>query len=702
MNVVTRNAPSDRREKAAGGLETPLRELPGVSLEAVALVAKAIGIKGAPVTVGDVLRIRPREIVRVLHTTLSGVRASSYERVAVALRRRKIWFESGDNPGTVVTCVDENGEQVDLKFHGIWREAAAKLLPATSSFFAVGKVTVYGTRRLMRGPDIWRSKPPEILPRYWLTEGLTAEAMWTVVGECLSVADQARDPLPSDLVAKFRTLRRAFHEIHRPGSLDALDPAGPAVQRLALDELAWRIAQQTRPRPASTGNTPRAGDGRLVTAIRDALPFALTPGQYAAVADILNDLRSASPMRRLLMGDVGSGKTIVALLAMAAVVEVGRQAAMMAPTEILASQHFGRLRPVAEAVGLRVGLLTGSTKAADRWATLAALAVGEIDIVFGTQALIQKGVQFRDLGLAVVDEQHRFGVKQRHALAQMGTQVDQLALTATPSPRSLALAEFGDVDVSELRDKPPGRQPIDTRSVSLERLDEVVDALGRTIATGARVFWVCPLVDKSEKSDIGAATERYQALRQVFGDRVGLVHGKMAGRDKDAAMAAFARGDTDILVATTVIEVGVDVPEATVMVIEHAERFGLAQLHQLRGRVGRGTEKSNCLLLYQPDCSDTARARIDTLRRTEDGFEIAEEDLRLRGEGDVLGSSQSGKSPWAFFDPAAHKDLALPARIYARAIARRSASAPVPSLTHQRRGERGDSARGDQGQPWPA
>ncbi|MGL4444512.1 MAG: ATP-dependent DNA helicase RecG, partial [Alsobacter sp.] len=373
-----------------------------------------------------------------------------------------------------------------------------------------------------------------------------------------------------------------------------------------------------------------------------ALPYSLTGAQATAVGEIRRDLAAPERMLRLLQGDVGAGKTVVALLAMAVAVEAGAQAAMMAPTEILARQHFERLRPVAEAAGLRVGLLTGRDKGAARQKTLAALEEGGIDIVFGTHALFQEGVQFRDLGLAVVDEQHRFGVHQRLALSRKGDSVDVLVMTATPIPRTLVLSYFGDMDVSVLRDKPAGRQPIDTRSVSLDRLDEVVGAVGRAIATGARVYWVCPLVDESEELDVAAANERHETLRQVFGARVGLVHGKMPGRDKDAAMTAFARGDTDILVATTVIEVGVDVPEATVMVIEHAERFGLAQLHQLRGRVGRGTGRSTCLLLYKPGLGETARARIETLRRTEDGFEIAEEDLRLRGEGDVLGTRQSG------------------------------------------------------------
>jgi len=314
----------------------------------------------------------------------------------------------------------------------------------------------------------------------------------------------------------------------------------------------------------------------------------------------------------------------------------------MAPTEILARQHFDRMRPLAEAAGLRIALLTGRDKAAERSRTLAALDAGGIDLAVGTHALVQEGVAFRDLGLAVVDEQHRFGVHQRLALAGKGAAVDILAMTATPIPRTLALAYFGDMDLSALTEKPPGRTPIDTRAIPLERIGDVVAAIGRAIASGARAYWVCPLVEESEALDVAAAQERAEALRALFGADVDLLHGRMKGADKDAAMERFQRGESKVLVATTVIEVGVDVPEATVMVIEHAERFGLAQLHQLRGRVGRGAGRSTCLLLYKAPLGEVARARLEILRETEDGFRIAEEDLRLRGEGEVLGARQAG------------------------------------------------------------
>jgi ATP-dependent DNA helicase RecG len=347
-------------------------------------------------------------------------------------------------------------------------------------------------------------------------------------------------------------------------------------------------------------------------------------------------------MLRLLQGDVGSGKTVVALAAAAAVIEAGRQAAFMAPTEILARQHLATVAPLAEAAGIRVAILTGRERGPARKEVLDRLALGDIDLLLGTHALFQEDVVFHDLAVAIVDEQHRFGVHQRLALTQKGDAVDVLVLTATPIPRTLVITFFGDMDISELREKPPGRQPIDTRAIPLSRVEEVEDAVGRVLMDGKRAYWVCPLVDESEKSDLAAAQARFEELRKKFGGQVDLVHGRMKGDEKDAAMARFAAGETRLLVATTVIEVGVDVPEATIMVVEHAERFGLAQLHQLRGRIGRGPGASTCLLLYKAPLGETAKARLAILRQTEDGFRIAEEDLRLRGEGDVLGTRQSG------------------------------------------------------------
>jgi ATP-dependent DNA helicase RecG len=413
------------------------------------------------------------------------------------------------------------------------------------------------------------------------------------------------------------------------------------------------------------------GDGRYARAIESALPFRLTRAQQRTLDEIRADLASEQRMLRLVQGDVGSGKTVVAALAIASVAETGRQSALMAPTEILARQHYDRLTPTLASAGLRVALLTGRAKPSERAALHAAIGAGEVDVVIGTHALVQSDLAFHDLGLAVVDEQHRFGVEQRLALGAKGDAVDVLVMTATPIPRTLALTAFGDMDCSALDEKPPGRTPISTRALPAERIDEVIAGLRRALAEGARAYWVCPLVEENEELDLSAAQARHADLSKLFGAAVGLVHGRMKGGEKDAVMEAFQRGEVKILVATTVIEVGVDVPEATIMVIEHAERFGLAQLHQLRGRVGRGSGKSSCLLLYKGPLSEAAKARLMIIRQTEDGFRIAEEDLRLRGEGEILGVRQAGLPSFRLADLSAHARLLAVARDDAELILRR-------------------------------
>jgi len=417
----------------------------------------------------------------------------------------------------------------------------------------------------------------------------------------------------------------------------------------------------------STGRSLK-GNGSLRKMAAAALPFQLTQSQQSVLNDIDQDMASTERMVRLVQGDVGSGKTIVAFFAMLNAVESEAQAALMAPTEILARQHFKSLQALADAADITMEVLTGRDKGKEREAKLEGIRRGYVHIIIGTHAIFQESVEFDNLGLVIVDEQHRFGVHQRIALADKGPRPDTLVMTATPIPRTLALTAYGDMEVSAITEKPPGRKPIATRTIPIERLDDVIAAVQRALAKDEQVYWVCPLVEESEKLPLMAAEERYKILRNHFGDRVGIVHGRMDSDEKDAIMTAFYRGDLGVLIATTVIEVGVDAPNATAIVIEHAERFGLAQLHQLRGRVGRGDKAGACLLLYKGPLGKTAKARLNILRDTEDGFKIAEEDLRLRGAGDVLGTAQSGFPQFRLADVSVHGELLAAARDDAKLI----------------------------------
>jgi ATP-dependent DNA helicase RecG len=575
-----------------------------------------------------------------------------------------------------VLVEDETGDVLLVFFlaNHHWIETS---LPKGATRWVSGKLELWEGHRQIVHPDhvldqegIVKMLPVE--PVYHSTEGLSQKTISKAVNAALAnlpnLPEWQGKPVP-DIPAAL-SFGLALRDIHRPATPQAIAPESPARLRLAFDELlASQVALALmRSRIKRARGRSSVGDGHIREKIAASLPFALTNSQRFALNEINADLAAPNRMLRLLQGDVGSGKTLVALFAMAAAVEAGRQAALMAPTELLARQHYQTLIKFGQAAGLRLALLTGRDTAAERATTLAGLADGSIDIVAGTHALFQDEVVFRDLGLAVIDEQHRFGVHQRLALGKKGKAADILVMTATPIPRTLVLTYFGDMDVSNLREKPGGRQPVETRAMPLERLDELLARLQRALSNGARVFWVCPLVEENEALDAAAAQDRFLNLQGVFGNKVGLVHGKMKGREKDGAMAAFAEGATQILVATTVIEVGVDVPQATIVVIEHAERFGLAQLHQLRGRVGRGAGKSSCLLLYRAPLGETAKARIAIMRETDDGFRIAEEDLRLRGEGDVLGTKQSGLPGFRLADLSAHGTLLAAARDEARQV----------------------------------
>ena len=469
--------------------------------------------------------------------------------------------------------------------------------------------------------------------------------------------------------------------MHTPNGLSDLDPTTPERRRLAFDELlASQLALAlARARMRKVKGRTLKGDGKLRAKALAALHFTLTKSQTTALAEIFADMAAPERMLRLLQGDVGAGKTLVAFFAMLNAIECGAQAALMAPTEVLARQHAAALKPLAEAAGVSLALLTSREKGREREVLLDDLSAGTLKILIGTHALIGETVVFKDLGLVVVDEQHRFGVHQRLALSAKGAlPADILVMTATPIPRTLALTAYGDMDMSRLTEKPAGRKPIATRAIPLSRLDEVTDAIERSIAGGERIFWVCPLVEENEDLDLTAAQERFDILQAAFGSAVRLIHGRMKPTEKDEAIGDFRSGKAQILVATTVIEVGVDVPDATIIVIEHAERFGLAQLHQLRGRVGRGAKPSTCLLLYQAPLGETARARLDCLRTTEDGFVIAEEDLRLRGAGELLGQRQSGEPGFRLADLEVHRDLVEPARDDARLIVARDADLKTP------------------------
>jgi len=523
-------------------------------------------------------------------------------------------------------------------------------------------------------------------PVYPLTAGVAPRLLARLIDDAVGRAPELPEWLDPAYQARqgWTGWRTALRQLHQPQGPPDLEPHAPHRARLAYDEL---LANQlalllVRRRLKRRVGRPLQGDGRLRDALLKQLPWPLTGAQTMAVAEIAGDMASGNRMLRLLQGDVGSGKTMVALFAMLVAVEAGAQAALMAPTEILARQHAESLRAYAEALGLKLGLLTGRDKGRARAALLEDLAEGRVHILVGTHALFQSDVAFHDLGLAVIDEQHRFGVSQRLLMSAKGEAADMLVMTATPIPRTLSLTAYGDMDVSKLAEKPPGRRPVDTRLIPAERLLEVIQAVERKISAGERVYWVCPLVEESEAVDLQAAAERHSALRESLEPRlgpvIGLVHGQMPSAEKDAAMEAFVRGDTKLLVATTVIEVGVDVPEATLIVIEHAERFGLAQLHQLRGRVGRGGRPGACLLMYYGRPGETARARLTIMKETDDGFRIAEEDLRLRGAGELLGTRQSGLPDFRLADLAQHGDLLAAARDDARLILERDADLQTP------------------------
>ncbi len=553
-----------------------------------------------------------------------------------------------------------------------------KILPTGARRLVSGKVELFDGLAQMVHPDHVLEpgevdEIPDFEPVYPLTAGITQKMMGKAVASALTRVPELAEWIDPAQKAQagWPDWHAAVAAAHAPVDMGDLSAAHPARERLAYDEfmahqmtLALARSMLRRAKGRET-----VGTGAMQAKVLDALPYALTGAQTRAISEIAADMALPSRMNRLLQGDVGAGKTLVALKALLIAVEAGGQGVMMAPTSILAQQHLGGLKPLTDAAGVVIEILTGRDKGAERREKLAALKRGDIQILVGTHAVFQADVEFADLRLAIVDEQHRFGVRQRLELGKKGERTDVLVMTATPIPRSLELAQYGDMDVSVLDEKPPGRKPITTALVNTGRMNEVVDHLRKAIAEGRQAYWVCPLVEESESVDLSSAEERFKRLRAALGEgNVGLVHGQMPPDEKDAAMGAFQRGETAVLVATTVIEVGVDVPNASIMVIERAESFGLAQLHQLRGRVGRGTAQSTCLLMYQAPLSEGGERRLTTMRDTEDGFRISEVDLEMRGAGDLIGTAQSGLPRFRVADMEAQAALMAVAQSDARKL----------------------------------
>ena len=625
-------------------------------------------------------------IDRTRRPTIAGLTLPTTVTVAVTIGKHHAPRSKG---GAYRISVMDEETAFQLVFFHVRGDYWKRALPEGSRRVVSGKLESFDGIAQMVHPDHIVAEAdageiPGFEPVYPLTAGVTQKIMWKATRSALGLVPELRewiDPAQQQS-ASWPSFSQALITAHSPKEIGDIQVTAPARERLAYDELmahqlTLALARQNTKRKSGR---PNVGTGKLQERVLAKLPYRPTGAQIRATEEIAADMAKPVRMNRLLQGDVGAGKTLVAFLALLQAVEAGGQGVLMAPTEILARQHLEGLRPLAEDAGVVLEILTGRDKGKERAAKLAALERGDIQILVGTHAVFQQDVSFQDVRLAVVDEQHRFGVRQRLALGNKGAAVDVLVMTATPIPRSLALAQYGDMDVSVLDEKPAGRKPITTALVNTERLEEVVDRLRSAISDGRQCYWVCPLVEESEAIDLTAAEERFKHLRAALGEaNVTLVHGQMPVAEKDAAMARFQNGESKVLVATTVIEVGVNVPNATIMVIERAESFGLAQLHQMRGRVGRGDAASTCLLLYQSPLSESGRQRLEILRNSEDGFAIAEKDLAMRGAGDVIGTAQSGIPRFRIADLERQSNLMAVAQSDARALL-----ASDPSLQSER------------------
>ncbi len=681
---------SDTSSPAATAIETallaPARTPKGAKRDTLDLIAKVAGGR----LVRDLVFLPPNTAIdRRLRVPIAETQEGDIATIEAEVDAHQPAYK---NLPHRIRLRDESGFLTVAYFRGN-EEMLKRMWPVGQTRLVSGTIGMYDGVRQMLHPDhvvdpAKGEAPPAVEPVYPLTQGLSGRMLSRTILAGLDSVPEASEWLEATTVKAhdWPDFRTALEHIHRPASPEDVAAEAPFRTRLAYDELfarqcALRLRRVHRRKEPGRAVT---GDGHFSEKIIATLPFAPTGAQQRSAAEIYADMAEPAPMLRLLQGDVGSGKTLVAALAMARAAEAGLQSAMMAPTDLLARQHSATLAPLLEAAGMPMAVLTGRDKAKDRKAILERLASGELSVVIGTHALFQEDVTFNDLGLIVIDEQHRFGVSDRMRMVAKGFAPHVLVMSATPIPRTLALSIHGDMDLSVLDEKPPGRQPIRTATMPTSRMAEVIEAIGESSERGERAYWVCPLIEESEAVDLPAVLDRYEELKAHFGKGVEIVHGRMSPTAREAAMDRFRIGESFLMVATTVIEVGVNVPEATIMVIENAERFGLAQLHQLRGRVGRGDKQGSCVLLWKPPLSDGSKARLDAVRRNDDGFAIAEIDYSMRGAGDMLGTQQSGLPPFRLVSPEAHAGMLGAADKEARLAIERD-----PEL----KGERGQAIR---------
>ena len=666
---------------------TSAQRLTGVGEKVGDALGRAFSVRG-DVQLKDLLLTPPERLIdRSNRPGIAGAKAGEVGTFLVTIGRH-LPGKSRTSPYRIK--VYDDTEEMELVFFKSYGSSLERQFPIGQQRLISGKVDVYNAQAQMNHPDyVLRPDQADDLPAYEtvypLTAGLSAKvarkAVWNAL-QTVSLGKALPEWQDPALLSRhdWPSFNEALIRLHQPAHIIDVSSSAPPRKRLAYDELfAKQLAMAlVRERNRALKGEPLSAKGEYVNDVLRGAPFPPTGAQARAFEEIKDDMRSPARMARLLQGDVGAGKTFVAALASAYACEAGAQVALMAPTEILARQHTDTLKTMLEPAGLTVEALTGRDKGQQRAAINAGLSDGHIDVVIGTHALFQDGVEFDRLGLVIIDEQHRFGVRDRLALTEKGQAPDLLVMTATPIPRTLALTSYGDLDISILDEKPAGRQPIKTVALPLQRMDDVIDAIGRAVNAGDQAYWVCPLVEDSDVSDLGSAEDRHRQLTAIFGDSVGLLHGRMSAMEKETVSKAFKAGRYDVLVATTVIEVGVDAPNATVMVIEHAERFGLAQLHQLRGRVGRGDKASSCILLYKNPLSENGKARLNILRESEDGFLIAEKDWELRGSGDLLGAAQSGLPRFRLADLDKHRDLLETATQDARLLVQQDPQLTTP------------------------